>query len=115
MFAFELVTRSPGILSVHAVTTLNAFRSAFETSRIDATRRLLLLQAASWSILYRDFLGGRRGFDADRPGIDLLTGTTRKPTPESVFELASRDRDAAASAAMTLVADDGTAGFAFIW
>jgi hypothetical protein len=51
--AGELLMRRPGILSLHALTSTNALHFAFQTSASDETRRLLLLQNASFLTLFR--------------------------------------------------------------
>ncbi|MBI3414450.1 MAG: hypothetical protein HY043_03875 [Verrucomicrobia bacterium] len=51
--AGELLMRDPGIISLHAVTSTNAFHFAFQTSKDDTTRRLLLLQNAAFVPLFR--------------------------------------------------------------
>src|SRR6185295_5799128 len=49
----EILMRRAGILSIHAMTTFNALRYIFDTSGNDETRRLALLQAASFAPLFR--------------------------------------------------------------
>jgi len=49
----ELLMRRPGILSLHALTTTNALRFTFDNCANDETRRLLLLQNASFLPLFR--------------------------------------------------------------
>ncbi len=51
--AGELLMRQPGIVALHAVTSTNALRFAFETAADDETRRLLLLQNAAFLPLFR--------------------------------------------------------------
>ena len=57
--AAELLVRQPGIVALHATTTSNALRFAFEASAEDATRRLLLLQNAAFLPLFREAMRGR--------------------------------------------------------
>jgi hypothetical protein len=49
----ELLMQAPGILSLHAMTFTNAAHYAWRRVRNDETRRLLLLQNASFLPLYR--------------------------------------------------------------
>ena len=49
----ELLMRRPGIVPLHAVTTSNALFHAFQSSANDETRRMLLLQNASFVPLFR--------------------------------------------------------------
>ncbi len=55
--AAEILMRNPGIVPLHAVTTTNAIRYIYERAQNDETRRLLLLQNAS----FLPFLRGGRG------------------------------------------------------
>ena len=61
----ELLMRRPGIVSLHAVTTINALHFAYQTSSNDETRRLLLLQSAAFLPLFRGDLAGRKGVRID--------------------------------------------------
>ena len=56
--AGELLMQAPGILSLHAMTFTNAIHYAWQRTRDDETRRLLLLQNAAFLPLYR---GDRTG------------------------------------------------------
>jgi hypothetical protein len=93
--AAELTIRKPGIVSLHAVTSTNALRYAFETASDDMTRRMMLLQNASFLPLFRKALG-----DAPARDIDALEPEAPKADgPEAVAEIfadVSRDRGAAA-------------------
>lgn len=51
--AAELLVRQPGIVALHAVTSTNALRFAFDTVVDDRTRRLILLQNAAFLALFR--------------------------------------------------------------
>jgi hypothetical protein len=52
-YSGELLMRTPGILTLHAVTTSNALAYAFRTVGDDATRRMLLLQEAAFLPFFR--------------------------------------------------------------
>jgi hypothetical protein len=88
--ASELLLRAPGLLAVHPMTTINAFHHAFSASRVEQTRRLILLQAASWLPQFRDELR-RRVRLADGPSIDTLQPLAGTPADDP-FSEASRDR-----------------------
>jgi hypothetical protein len=64
--ASELLMRNPGIVSLHAITTTNAIRYLFERTQNDETRRMLLLQNASFLPFYRSGGSGVR-LDALEP------------------------------------------------
>ena len=51
--AGELVMRAPGILSLHAVTCTNAMHYAWQHTRDEQTRRLVLLQNCAFLPLFR--------------------------------------------------------------
>jgi len=68
--AAELQLRRPNIVSLHAATTTRAIHYAFRTSRVDDTRRLLLLQNASLLPMFRD-AAASRGRLADAPIEEL--------------------------------------------
>ncbi|MBI2825643.1 MAG: hypothetical protein HYX69_13245 [Planctomycetia bacterium] len=63
--AGELLARAPGIVALHAVTSSNALRFAYEASSVDDTRRMLLLQNAAFVTLFRDAVKRRGGQLAD--------------------------------------------------
>lgn len=81
--ASELVMRQPGIVALHAVTTTNAARYAFEEAGDDETRRFLLLQNAAFLPLFRVAMEsglGRRTKNAKLPErrIDQLEALPTK-------------------------------------
>jgi hypothetical protein len=57
--AGEYLMRQPGIVALHAVTTTNALRFAYETAADDETRRYILLQNLAFLPLFRQAMGGR--------------------------------------------------------
>ncbi len=57
--ATELLMRQPAIVALHAVTTTNALRYAFEATASDETRRFLLLQNAAFLPLFLSAMKGR--------------------------------------------------------
>ncbi|TAH35824.1 MAG: hypothetical protein EYC70_12435 [Planctomycetota bacterium] len=60
------------LLPVHAVTTTEAFGHAFATTASEATRRLLILQAAGWLADLRDALAQRSCLQSELPRLDAL-------------------------------------------
>ena len=90
--AGELLMRRPGLLSLHALTSTNAIHFAFQTTGVDETRRLLLLQNAAFLSLFRTD-GGKM-----KPGqIDQLQPHENgAPTLETIFAEISHDRMSAA-------------------
>jgi hypothetical protein len=60
--AGELIMRQPGILGIHAVTSVNALHYAFRTAVNPETRLLMLLHAVAWMGQFRESMGGRGKF-----------------------------------------------------
>ncbi len=57
--AFELAMRHDDIAGMHPVTSVNALWRGCRITNDESTRRLCLLQAADWMVLFRDFLLAR--------------------------------------------------------
>jgi hypothetical protein len=106
--AGELLMRAPGILALHAMTFTNAARYAWNRAKSDETRRLLLLQNASFMPLYR-------GAPADQTlQIDQLEPLElRGPgehAVEEIFAEISADRLAAARKMLGYLQGGGNPG-----
>jgi hypothetical protein len=80
--AGELLMRQPAIVALHAVTSTNALRFAYETSGNDESRRLLLLQNAAFVTLFRGAMGGR-GRVKDVTIADLTPAELKSDVPAS--------------------------------
>jgi len=82
--AGELLILQPGILALHAVTSTNALRFAFQASGVDQTRRLLLLQNAAFLALFRQQINRNR----ERPDarIDQLRPMPLSTNPSAALE-----------------------------
>ncbi len=103
--AGELLVRQPGIVALHAVTTTNALRYAWDTTSSDDTRRMLLLQNAAFVPMFREAMGGRgkvgsQKLDEIQPVS--LAGDESKAV-EEIFADISSDRMAAAGKTLTYV------------
>lgn len=108
--AAELLLRQPGILAVHAVTSMQALHYGFGATRRDATRRLILLQAGAWIAMFRDFLVGRSPQMMQGPALDELEAEVAPIAPAEVFAVAAKDRPRATRLALgRLQAGDGEA------
>jgi len=95
--AGELLMRQPGIVALHASTTTNAIRYAFDTSQDDETRRLLILQNAAFLPLFREAMRGRGEVGDQR--IDQLQAApldNEQNAVEEVFDTLGENRMAAA-------------------
>jgi hypothetical protein len=94
--AMELLLRKPNIASLHAVTSTNALRFAYETSVKDDTRRFLLLQNVAFNVLFRQMLdlkGDEPRIDGIEPAAPSASGAD---AVEEIFAEVSRDRMQAA-------------------
>ena len=103
--AGELLARQPGIASLHAVTTTNALRYAYETSGRDRTRRLLMLQNAAFLPMFLKEMDGRGNVKAIE--LDELTpaeGDGHADVAE-IFATLGSDRAAGARMALRRVKD----------
>jgi hypothetical protein len=95
----ELLARQPGIVALHAVTTSNALRYAWNTSANDETRRMLLLQNAAFVPMFRQAMINRGGklkdlkLDALQP-VSLEAG--ERPAVDEIFADVSSDKMKAA-------------------
>jgi hypothetical protein len=120
--AAELVLRQPRILPLHAITTANALHYAFRTTAEDETRRLLLLQAASFLPLFREGAKGRGELPDRRietlepaPATPRGDGSQGKAGPaalEAVFARLREDREGAARELLAYLAGRGGAAAA---
>jgi len=108
----ELLIRSPGIISLHAVTAGNALHFIYRASGDDATRRLALLQAVGWLPMYR---GRARPADAIR--IDALEALAPEASGDDavgeLFADVSKDRARAARKTMGYLGRGGSPDLIF--
>jgi hypothetical protein len=104
--AGELLMRQPGIATLHSVTAANAFHFAYQTSGQDETRRMLLLQNASFIPVFRARLTNA----AKDVKIDELEAAALKETGggavDEILADISRDRMTAARKVLTYLKDN---------
>lgn len=97
--AGELLMRQPGIVPLHAVTTSNALRYAFEVSGNDQTRRMLLLQNCAFLPMFRE-AARRRGALRDLTVETLADARPSQRSPQEtvakIFDDIGRDTLSAA-------------------
>jgi len=96
----EILMRRAGILSIHAMTTFNALRFVYQTSADDETRRLALLQAASFAPLFR----GKLDKDVKLDQLEPQTATL-----EEIFVDVSKDKLSASRKVLGYLKDGGDA------
>src|SRR5262249_32569115 len=83
--AGELLMRNPNIVGLHAVTTANALHFAYQTSGSDETRRMMMLQAASFLTMFRNRIGNKAENDVRADAIQPVA--MKGPAPEAVAEI----------------------------
>jgi hypothetical protein len=105
--ACERLMRDPGIISLHAVTCANALHYSWKHCGDDATRRFLLLQAASFLPLYRRRPGSESQIDTFEPE-PLETATD--DGLEEIFATISSNRMLAARKLLTWLQSRPQAG-----
>jgi hypothetical protein len=109
--AGELLMRQPGIVSLHSMTSVNALHYAFQTVGDDETRRMLMLQAAAFVVMFRQSL---KSGNAAAARIDTLEKadfhTEGAKAVEEIFADVSKDRPAAARKTLALLAGRGPEG-----
>ncbi|MGB0592582.1 MAG: hypothetical protein ACPGU1_23135 [Myxococcota bacterium] len=110
-FPFEGWIKFP----MHAVTTNNALRHAFDTTSSDRLQRLLLLQAVAFLPQNRDMCLGHNGENPDTSWhLDAMTPAPDiEPSLDDVFEALSTSRSDAISVALAHL-DQGGDPQAFI-
>lgn len=107
--AGELLMRQPGIVALHAMTSTNALHYAFQTVTSDQTRRMLLLQNASFLPLFRQAMHGRGSVGqlrVDRLEPISIEGDLAEARVE-IFRDVSHDRTQAASKTLAYLTNHG--------
>jgi hypothetical protein len=88
--AGELLMRQPAIVALHAVTSTNALRFAYQTSGDDETRRLLLLQTAAFVTMFRESMT-RRGQVKDVTISELTPDEKGDAAPDEILADLNQD------------------------
>ena len=105
-FSGELMMRAPGILSLHATTFTNALHYNWQHCRDEETRKLLVLQNASFLPLFR---GERKA----GVRIDELQPAAESVTIDEIFAEFSKNRENASRKILRYLQDEkDTAAFA---
>ncbi len=105
--AGELLMKQPGIVGLHTITTMNALAFGYQTTSNDETRRLLMLQGASFLTMFRGIMGNLPA----TPRIDAfetadLQGQGQAAI-DNIFATASTNKLAAAQKTLKLLQDHG--------
>jgi hypothetical protein len=108
----ELLMRRPGIIGLHSLTTANALHHAYQASRDDSTRRMLLLQNCAFLPMFRQSALDR-GKVSDLNIDDLQPAELQNPSPEEtideIFADVSGRRDHAAAKVRSFLQAGGDA------
>lgn len=106
----ELMMRQPGILALHTVTSTNALHYTYLSSGDDMTRRLAVLQAASWIPMFIERIKPTSAARID--AIEPITPAGPSPVGvealADIFETLSDDRARAAAKAAGYLAAGGS-------
>lgn len=105
----ELLMRQPAIVALHAVTTSNALRYAFEAAGDEDARKIALLQNAAFLPMFREAMEGR-GNVADLTIDDLQADSQGPADLAPILEAISSDPMAAARQTLSYLNSDDTAG-----
>ena len=106
--AGELLMRQPGIVALHAVTSTNAFRYAFDVTSNDETRKMILLQNAAFLPLFRNAMMNR-GAVQNNWITDLSSDQQKEASIERIFQDVGGDSQSAARQALTFLDSTGDA------
>ena len=107
--AGELLMRQPGIISLHSVTTTNALHYAYMTSGNDETRRMLMLQAAAFIVMFRERVKGGANVRIDAlEKADLKSKGSA--AVQEVFAEVSKNKASAAGKALAFLDGAGADG-----
>jgi hypothetical protein len=99
----ELLMQNPGIVGIHCVTSVNALHFAFTASANDETRRMLMLQAAAFLVLFRNNMGNSLRTERDLLTLEPLTPQGKGATAvEEILADVSKDRLMAARKTLAL-------------
>ena len=97
LIASELMMRQPGIAGIHAVTSVNGLRFAYEHTNDPQTKLLMLLQGVGWMGQFRNYMKPDKDNDLR---IDAMVpddiASNAEEAAESIYAMVSDDRDAAA-------------------
>jgi hypothetical protein len=108
--AGELLMRQPGIVALHAVTTTNALRYAYQTSADPTTRLLATLQNAAFLTMFRNAMGSRgRVGDVKIDDLQSEDDSSDAPSVDAIFAELGQDRAAAARMALAHLRKTGDA------
>lgn len=105
--AYEILLRQPGIIALHAVTSIHALHFIFGVAADQQTRKMAMLQAASWVALFRDRIG-----DVKKLRLDKLDPLDLPAQPEEavadIFATIGKSREDATRKTLQFLIRGGT-------
>ena len=104
--AGELLMRQSGIVSLHAMTTTNALRFLYDNVATPQTRKMLLLQNASFLVLFREAMSARGQVGEAEINSLHAVEASDEVTVDSVFDSVGKQPFQAAERAMNVMAND---------
>ncbi len=105
--AGELLMRQSGIVSLHAMTTTNALRFLYDNVATPQTRKMLLLQNASFLVLFREAMKARGQVGEAEINLLQAVETSDSVTVDNVFDSVGKQPFQAAGHAMNFLAHSG--------
>lgn len=103
----ELLLRKPGIVSLHAVTSINALHYIFTAAGDDHSRKLAMAQAAGWVTLFRQALGDAPALDINKLEAMDLPGKPDEAIAE-IFTTVGKNRTEAARKTLGFLQNGGS-------
>lgn len=103
--AGELLMRQRGIVALHSMTSMNALHWLYQTSGVDETRKMLMLQAAAFTSLFRRSLGrpAQQGVNIDALEQIEIQGPN---AIDDIFANVSKDRLRATRQTLSVLKQD---------
>ena len=105
----ELLMRQSGIVALHAMTTTNALRFLFDNVGTPQTRKMLLLQNASFLPLFREAMKSRGQIGDSKIDAMTISDAGSPATVDSTFDAVGKQPMLAAENAMSFLSSGGNA------
>jgi len=105
----ELLMRQSGIVALHAMTTTNALRFLFDNVGTPQTRKMLLLQNASFLPLFREAMKSRGQIGDSKIDVLTIPEAGSPVTVDSTFDAVGRQPMLAAENVMSFLSTGGNA------
>ena len=103
----ELLLRKPGIVALHAMTSTNALHYIYQVSGDDLTRKLAILQAASWVAIFRESMGGSAALDLTSLS-PIVSESKAEESLSQIFDTVGKNRQQAAARTLGFLDGGGT-------